>query len=491
MDKKIISNFIYNIGYQILILLLPIVTTPYISRIFESKYLGIYSSTASLVQMFILIGMFGIGAYGSKEIAKSRDNKSSISESFSNIYTMQIIMLVTSLFIYIILCLFVTKNTSEFDAIYFIQAINIVASVFDISWLFIGIENMKKVVTRNICVKLGSFILIIIFIKEPSDIYLYTLLLAASNVIGNLSMWIGIKKYISKISLKTKLLKSNLVNSVLLLIPQISYQIYTSFDRTILSYVNTLEEVGYFDQSQRIIRMSVAIATSLGIVMLPRIANMISKKCSKGEIEGLLKQSFDITAFISVACTIGIISIADNFVPWFFGPGYGEVAFLLKLTSFVCLFTALGGFFSNQYAIPSNNKKAYIIPVLTAAIISIILNLILGYKFGAVGSCVTILFVEFLALALRIYFLKEDLNCRFLFSNLYKYLLCGGIMYISIKLLDYFLGLNAGILTTIFEIIIGGIVYISSLLVVDSEFRMSFIKIYKKGISYVIPNPNR
>lgn len=468
MDKKIIINFIYNTSYQILTLLLPFITIPYVSRIFSPEGLGIYSSTLSTSQMFSIIGMFAVGAYGVKEIASNRDDKIKLSEKFYQIRYMQKTTMIISIILYYIFFVFINKGENRL--FYIIQSIHLLSSLVDISWLFIGLEEFKKTVIRNVLVKLGSLSLIFILVKKPTDLLLYTFILAISMFLGNASMWIYTKGILNKNIKKVKNLRLNIIMAFTLLVPQVAYQIYTSFDRTILGVVNSMEAVGMYDQSQKIVRMAVGIVTSLSLVMLPRITNMISNNKTKDEINELLRKSLNLTLFISLGCTFGLIAINKNFVPWFYGNEYLDVSKLLNITSVVCVLTAVGGFLSNQYAIPKGNKKAYMIPIVSAAIVSIVLTTLLGKKLGAVGACISIVITESIALVLRIVFLRKDLNYKYLFSDLYKFVISGIFMFISIKISRNLLNLNSNIISTIVEVLIGMSIYCISLLIFNKEY---------------------
>ena len=46
--KSIMKNYIYNLSYQILTLILPIVTTPYLARVLGATGIGIYGYTFSI-----------------------------------------------------------------------------------------------------------------------------------------------------------------------------------------------------------------------------------------------------------------------------------------------------------------------------------------------------------------------------------------------------------------------------------------------------------
>ncbi|MGL5067496.1 MAG: oligosaccharide flippase family protein [Sarcina sp.] len=474
MDKKIIKNLIYNTSYQILVLLIPFITIPYISRVFTPDTLGIYSSTFANVNMFCILGMFAMNAYGTRVIAESRSDKKLLSIKFKELRYMQTLTVGIAFLSYIIIFLGFNKNNR---LIYALQGINILAYMVDISWLYMGIEDFKKTVTRNIVVRLISIILIFIVVKDSSDIGKYILIISLSAFLGNLAMW----RYKNQIVIKVKKynlnIKKNIYEAFFLLIPIFCYQIYTIFDRSILGYVTSMSEVGTFDQSQKIIRIAVSVVTSLGIVMLPRVANMITNNNNRQELNELLKKSINLTLMISCASAFGIMAISKNFIPWFYGEGYSEVFILINMTGIVCIFTSLGSFFSNQYAIPSNNKKAYIIPILVGAIMSIIMNIFLGKWYGAIGAAVTIICVEFTALILRIIFLKKELDMKFLFGDFHKFIISGVIMLISINIISNFLNLTPSILTTTLEIMLGASIYIIVCFILNKEL---YIKV--KGL---------
>ena len=70
MEKKSIKkNYIYNLCYQILTLITPLITTPYVSRILGADGVGISSYTNAVTTYFILIATLGTTDYAQREIA--------------------------------------------------------------------------------------------------------------------------------------------------------------------------------------------------------------------------------------------------------------------------------------------------------------------------------------------------------------------------------------------------------------------------------------
>ena len=100
---KVLKNYAYNLSYQLLVIVLPIITTPYVTRIFSSKDLGTYGYFNSIVTYFILLATLGVANYGTKEISS---NRKEIRKNFWGIYTLQLIV---SSFVYVLVFIFASN----------------------------------------------------------------------------------------------------------------------------------------------------------------------------------------------------------------------------------------------------------------------------------------------------------------------------------------------------------------------------------------------
>ena len=100
MKKSVTKNYIYNLAYQILIIILPVITTPYISRVLGVENIGIYSYTLSISAFFILFGSLGIALYGKREIAYMQKDKTRYTIAFWEILILRVITMSVSLLIF-------------------------------------------------------------------------------------------------------------------------------------------------------------------------------------------------------------------------------------------------------------------------------------------------------------------------------------------------------------------------------------------------------
>ena len=86
---NVLKNYLYNLTYQILLIILPIITVPYITRVLGGQGVGINALTNANIQYFILFGTLGISLYGNRTIAYVRDDKEKLSRSFWSIFVLK------------------------------------------------------------------------------------------------------------------------------------------------------------------------------------------------------------------------------------------------------------------------------------------------------------------------------------------------------------------------------------------------------------------
>ena len=119
MDKKILLNYIYNIAYQLVKIALPLVTVPYLYAHIGAETLGISDFASNIAGWFILFGTLGVNTYGNRAIAKVRDDKDRMSQTFWQIFSMQCMnMLIATIFYGVYVALTVTKNLEIYALTY-------------------------------------------------------------------------------------------------------------------------------------------------------------------------------------------------------------------------------------------------------------------------------------------------------------------------------------------------------------------------------------
>lgn len=453
MKKSLAKNYLYNLSYQILVILLPIITAPYLARTLGPESTGIYSYTISIVTYFILFGSLGIALYGQREIAFVQDNKKERTKIFTSIFILRCITMFFSMLIfYIFFC-----REGQYSIYYRILLLEMLANIIDISWFYQGIEEFKKTVARNVLVKITSVICIFLFIKSPEDVWKYLLIYVITTLFGNSVLWFDLKKYLDKLSFKHLEIVKHIKSTIVLFIPQIAIQIYTVLDKTMIgSILNDMTEVGFYEQSQKIIKILLTIITSLGTVMMPRIAKLYAEG-NKEIIKEYMYKTFRFVFLLGLPLVFGIISVAENFVPIFFGKGYEPVARLICITSPIILFIGFSNVTGSQYLLATKRQKEFTISVFCGAIVNAILNYVLIKDFKAQGASVATVVAELIVTCIQLYFVRKDFKISKIIKSSIKYFISACILFIVSCIVNNFI--VDKLVSVFLQVFIGGVVY--------------------------------
>ena len=476
-QKSITKNYIYNLTYQILILILPLVTTPYISRILGAENIGIFSFTTSISAYFILFGSLGIALYGQREIAYLQNNKKEYSKAFFEIVLLRVITIFIALLFF---NLIFVNNNNDYKIYYNILVLEIIGNCIDISWFFQGLEEFKKTVVRNIIVKLISVLCIFLFVKHENDLIIYYVIYVLSVIIGNCSLWLYLPKYLSKVNFKNIKIFKHIKPTILLFIPQIAIQVYTLLDRTMLGILTSnISEVGYYEQTQKVIKVLLAVITSMGTVMLTRISNSFSNG-ERENVNEYIKKSFNIVFLLAFPMIFGIIAISQRFVPVFFGNGFEKVIILMNVISPIILIIGISNVIGMQYLLPTKRQKEFTMSVLYGAIVNFLLNIILIIKFKSVGASIATVIAEITVTSIQIYFIRKEFDINNIIKISKNYLISSIIMFIICTILIRLI--NSNVISILIGVIIGVITYFMCLLILKDKFIIEIINKIKNVV---------
>ena len=449
------KNFIYNIVYQVLVLFLPLVTIPYVSRILGANGIGIYSYTYSIAYYFMIIAMLGLNNYGNRTIAKIRDNKEKLSKEFWSIYFLQVIISVLMVILYL---LYVLIFESQYKIIAIIQIMYVISSVFDINWFFFGMEKFKLTITRNIVIKLISLVLIFVLIKTPEDLWKYVAILAESTMFSNVILFSFIRKYVKFVKFSLKDIKKHLKPSIILFLPVIAVSIYKIMDKIMLGLLSNVTEVGYYENAEKMTQVPLSIITALGTVMLPRVSNMLSNK-KEDEVKKILEKTMPLIMFLTFPMVLGIIAISNDFAIVFFGEEFKKSGYLIQLLSITVVFLAWGNVIRTQYLIPKEKDREYIISAFLGAIVNFITNLIFIPKFASLGACIGTIMAEFVVMFYQTYVLRKELNIKKYLKDSSTFLIKSLIMFIIVILIGKLIK-DSKFIRILIQVFVGILIYI-------------------------------
>ena len=416
-DLKLIKNMIYSTSYQLLALILPLVTAPYVSRILEPKGIGIFSVTTAYATYFVLLGGLGITLYGNREIAYAFSDIRERSKLFFEINTLRAGSVLISFIIFMISIWF----QPNYQNLFLLQGILIIATALDISWFFMGMENFKVVIVRNTIIRIITVILTFILVKTTHDLWIYILLVVISQLFSNLSLWPFLRKNIIFISPKEWEVLKHLRPTLWLFLPQIATQIYLSLNKNMLGALDGMTAAGFFNQSDTIIRVSFTLVSSFGAAFLPRLSSMHAQG-KTDDVHDLTLKSLDLSYAISFLIIAGIMGVSHTFAPFFFGKQYTQVSGLMFVQATMIIFVAIASVLGNQYLLSARRTKEFAISSFCGLVVNIVLNLLLIPKMGAMGAVISTVLTEIATTSYQIWVLKDTFKMKEIFHGVWKYM---------------------------------------------------------------------
>lgn len=472
------KNYLYNISYQVFMAIVPLITTPYISRILSVDGIGIYSYSYSMVRYFWLLSILGTATYGLRIIGISQENLQERSYKFWNLFILKTILSIFCIFAYYSY-IFMIPNNKTIGAI---QGIYLLAAMFDISWFYQGMENFKKISIKNFVVKIMNVVFIFVFIKNQSDLLLYTFGLAFFQFAGNISMWFSLKKYITRIEIKKLKPLEYLKPSAELFIPSVSAQIFSVIDKSMIGWITkNSAENGYYEQAMKIIDVSLVFITTIGTIMVPSISRAYKNGDKKSVIQSLNK-SLNFIYFLGIPMMIGIISISDKFVPLFFGNGYEKSIYILDILSLLYMFMGINTVVGTQYMISTGQQRKHTCFLLISGTVNVILNYLLINKILSIGAAIASVIGEItLTILENIFLIKtKQYDFRKTAKKSIHYIISSTIMAIFIRL---FINRVHNLISLIILIAGAGVIYISTLVLLKDQFLLEQLNNIKKKIT--------
>lgn len=470
--KRTFLNIVYNAIYQIFLVLVPLITVPYLSRVLGPKTYGIYSSVNNTVQFLMVFCVLSVSYIGMRTISRTRTygTPQELTEAFWGLWYFQGIAGTITIIITVLVC-----------EIFKIQYWNylllmvpfLISAQVDISWFFQGLADFGRVVLKNTAVKLVSVVLILLLIKSPADLWKYLLIMSVSTMLGSFVFWFDIHRYVGRPVKHFYKYRTTLRAIVILMIPQIATQIYTSLDKPLLGIFQNSTQVAFYDNSQRISNMILGVITSISLVIMPKMASE-TKEAQKV----VMKKSLEATVMLGTLFSVIIMANTKQFVPFFFGEKFIPMIPLMFFFTLTIIMIPSGGVFANQFALANKRDTDYAFPVVIGAILEIVLSCLLDRPFGATGAMIAILITEFVVLILRLWVVRDAYDFKYVFHDVPKYFLIATITLAVGMIMPNLI--PSAFFNMAFKSIVMFVIYLAMMFLLKFDFNQDIILLLKK-----------
>ncbi len=470
------TNFIFNFISQILTLIIPLVTTPYLARVLLEEGNGRYSYSLAIITYFVMFASLGFDTYGQRQIAACQDDKVQKSKVFWELFILKSITTVIALSI-----LYATAFTigfgANYNALILILSIQIVAVPFDIQFLYRGDEDFMSIAIRSVVMKIISLICIFVFVKEASDTWIYALLMSVSVIASNFIIWPTVFKRVKFVSIKNLSLLRHIKPTILIFLPTLAVTVYSVFDKTMIGLLaaNPDYENGCYEQAYKLNSVALLPVTLISSVMISRNAH----DYGQGDFDSVKRHLYAAANYVwllGIPLIVGFSVMSENLCSWFLGDGYAEVPLLLKIMSVRFVVSGLGVVFGDQLFIAIRKEKYPTIAAIIAAVVNVTLNYFLIPKMGATGAAIATAVSEFLVTATLAAFVIKNryLSILKVIGLCWKYAVSAAVMFVPIYFLNRYMVYS--VWSFLLIMFVGVSVYAGGLLLLRDEFFIGNIK---------------
>ena len=404
------GNFIYSTILTFSTYLVPLMVFPYISRILGVDCIGAIDTIDNIIDYCILFSMMGMSTLGIREIAKYKNDKNRLQETFNNLFWLNVISTIV-VFFFLIVTTICIPTLQQRIVLLTIGSFKLFANLFWIEWFYRGLEDFKYITIRSVIVRLLFIVSVFVFIKEKSDFTLYYILFVSIVIINAICNWTYKR---NKVSLRFKhiALKAYAKPFIILGIFAMLSAIYTKLSIPVLSFTCGDTEAGYYATATRMYQVVIALISSLISVLIPRMSVLI-RESNYTEISHLFELAFKMLFFISLPIIWYVEFLAPDIIAIFAGNEFVQAAIPMRIVIFLVLIIGSEQIYIMQLLIPLNKDKIVAVAGLCGVITWAILSTILVPLLHGIGTSIVWIATESVVLLIAIYYIKKTMGYHY------------------------------------------------------------------------------
>lgn len=460
MAKSISVNYLFNILNTASGILFPLITFPYVTRVLGAGGIGQLNFFNSIIGYIVLFSSLGIATYASKEIAIVRDNKQLMTQKSVEILLLHLFLTVLG-YLAVIAIACITPKVQDNQPLFWILSLNLIFTAVGCEWFYVAIEEFKYIAIRGFIIKSLCVIFLFVYVKTPSDLLYYGLYTVVGSLGGNVVNIVRLPHYIDRKTLDWKHLHifTHLLPSIQIFGLGLITSVYLNLDTIMLGFLSDNESVAYYTGATKLTKLLMAFTTSLTVVVLPRLSNIIGKS-DRSAYEDLVAKSYKYIVLISAPITAGLFILSEPLVILFCGNEFLPAITCLKIISPIILLISTSYLICQSFY-PLGKLKCMYIAAIVAAFANFTLNCAFIPIMQERGAALATIVAEAASLLIYFYYAKQILHLRIINRSVLKVLLSTIVMSLALLTLR---SLINNIVVEIFVIpLLGAVTYISSL----------------------------
>ena len=455
MRKSLGKNAFLNGFRNVLNLLFPLLTFPYVSKVLNVEGIGQYNFAQATVSYFLLVAGLGISTYAIREGAKYREDK----EAF-NVFASEVLLCnaISTIIAYLLLalCMIFLGKLQTYATLIWVFSIQIVFTTIGVEWLYSIYEEYEYITIRSIVVKIISIILIFIFVRDSDDTINYAVITVFAYVGSNILNLIRSKIYFKIVKVHMSDCIKHLRPILVIFASNIAIMIYVYSDTTMLGFMQTDFEVGIYSVSVKIYNIVKNLLSSVLIVSIPRLSMYYGNGRIK-EFKSTAQKVYDSITALVMPAVIGLMCVSKQVVLVISGDAYISAESSLRILCIALLFCIYAWFFSQCILMPAKKEKTILIATCISAVINIGLNFCLIPIWKENAAAFTTFVAEFIMFLICVIYGLKIVKIRLFNRNMLGVMFgCVGIVCVCKIILSFEYGV---IMQLLGVVLASGVVY--------------------------------
>lgn len=384
--KSLAKNSIYNIVYQFLSLIFPLLSSMYVARIILEDGVGKVAYAQNIASYFTSIALLGFPTYGIREIAKVKENRSICNQTFFELFSINAISTTVASLLYVILLACTDSFQSELP-LYLCAGAVVWLNYANIDWLYQGKEEYGYITVRSLSIKAISLLALFLFVKEKNDYVIYALISSCGTACNYILNLFHARKYVAfDFDFRKLKLKRHIKPLLVLAIAAFFGNVYNKVDVTMLGMMSSNAFVGYYSNAHKIILIAVSCCIAVTTVFMPRLSFYYEN--DRKAFNKLVNFGTELLIAIIIPATVGLAMLSKEAMLTLYGEAFRPAGETLALFAPMLLIRPIGDLLCYQLLVSAGKEQKRIYTSFAATVINIILNYFLIQKWQQNGAAI-------------------------------------------------------------------------------------------------------
>jgi O-antigen/teichoic acid export membrane protein len=391
------KNLLYSILLTTSGYIMSLVVFPYVSRVLGPANMGIVGFVDGTSGCFAILATMGINFLGIREISRTRNDRTAISTTYSNLIALSIISTLIAVSAFIV-CALIVPSLRQYSALVCWGTLSIAAQSFLIEWFYKGLENFKYITVRNVAVKLCYIIAIFLLVRDSSNYVIYFSLIVLTYTINAIINMVYARRF-AGFSFHNLKLRTYLKPFLSLGTYTILASLYITFNPMFLGIATNETQVGYYSVSVKLFIIILSSFSALTAVLMPHMSVLLAKDEKDAFMDNSRRT---ISVFTALAAPLTILGIfySPQIVLLISGDAYTDAILPMQILMPLLFINGYEQILNVQILMPLNSDNKIFRNSRIVMLLLVALNFALVPHFGAIGSAMVWLTCELVMLIL-------------------------------------------------------------------------------------------